>query len=471
MKSENQKQNNIDNSGKLPPQATDVEEMVLGQLMLERNALTSVISLLSADVFYKPSHSLIYSAIISLYDNNLPIDILTVSNQLRKTSSLDMAGGAFYITQLTSRVASSANILSHVAILQQKYLARLIIAFCGELGSAAYSDETDIFDLLDTADILLSKINDSSMRGGSMSHISSAITKSFHALEARVKANLSGLSGGISTGLYDLNQLTGGWQKSFVTILAARPGMGKTALMLHFVRAAAFTGANCCIFSLEMSEESLADRMILSLTDILVDNYKKGIMFDSDWLQFNEAKKKLSALPIYIDPNPSVSMRYIKTTCRLMKKKGKCDIIFLDYLQLVDMSLGEKNKNRENEVSQASRNCKIIAKELNVPVIVLAQLSRKVEERKGNRPELADLRESGAIEQDADIVGFIYRPEYYKIETDSAGNSTAGLGELIIAKHRDGPTGDIPFRCNESLTKFSDFVSAANYQFPSTSKY
>lgn len=444
-------------TGKIQPQALDFEESVLGAVMLDRNAMHSIVNLISPDVFYKPQHVSIYESIISLYDQNQPIDILTVTQQLRADGKLESVGGAFYITQLTSNIASSANIVYHSSILLQKYIARRLVQYASQISSAAFDDQQDVFELLDLADIELSKVNEISIRGGSMSHISEASAKAIAELQIREKFAKEGRSPGITTGLHDLDKLTGGWQKNNLIVIAARPAMGKTALMLHFAKCAAQSGANVCIYSLEMSDVSLANRMLLSMCDVNINNFKKGYMSHQDWTEISSAASALNKLPFYIDPNPVVSMRYIKSSSRIMKKKGKCDIILIDYLQLADMSTGEKNRNREQEVAQASRQAKIIAKELNIPVILLSQLSRKVEDRNGSRPQLSDLRESGAIEQDADIVAFIYRPEYYGINEDSAGISLAGVGELIVAKNRDGSTEDVNFKYNNSMTKIFDY--------------
>lgn len=457
--------------GKLPPQAIDIEEAVLGALMLEKHALQEVINRITPDVFYREAHQAIYTAILSLYDNNNPVDVLTVASQLRTEGKLELAGGPFYITQLTSRVASSANIEHHSTILLQKYIARELIKLSTDISRSAFDDENDVFDLLDQADAQFSRVNEISIRGGSMLHISDASTKAFDELKRREITYKEGKATGVPTGLHDFDKLTGGWQKTFLNIIAARPGMGKTALMLHFVKSAAKAKFHACIYTLEMSDISLANRMLLSMSSVDVDRFKKGSVNQQDWSDLSLAKSELDKLPIYIDPNPSVTIRYIKSNSRLQKKKGKCDIIFIDYLQLVDMSTGEKNRNRENEVAQASRQCKIIAKELNIPVVLLCQLSRKVEERKGNRPELQDLRESGAIEQDADLVTFIYRPEYYGIENFGNGNKTEGIGELINAKHRDGSTDDIFFRYNTEMTKIGDYETMESIQFPNTPRF
>lgn len=460
MKSERKNNLHADlTAGKLPPQAIDLEESVLGAIMLEREALHSIVNLISPDVFYNPQHVLIYESIITLYDQNQPIDILTVTQQLRSEGKLEQVGGPFYITQLTSNIASAANIVYHASIILQKYIARRMLLYASEISQAAYDDQQDVFELLDMADFELSKVNEISIRGGSMSHISTASAKAIAELQIREKFAKQGHAPGITTGLHDLDKLTGGWQKNNLIILAARPAMGKTALMLHFAKSAAQSGANVCIYTLEMSDVSLANRMLLSMCEVNINNFKKGFMSQQDWSEISTATTTLNKLPIYIDPNPVVSMRYVKSSSRIMKKKGKCDLILIDYLQLADMSSGERNRNREQEVAQASRQAKIIAKELDIPVILLSQLSRKVEDRTGSRPQLSDLRESGAIEQDADIVAFIYRPEYYGINEDAVGISLEGVGELIVAKNRDGSTEDVNFKYNASMTKIYDYES------------
>jgi len=446
-----------DSLGKLPPQAVDLEEAVLGALMTDRNCIHDVISMITPDVFYKEQHQFVFEAIKTLYDNNEPVDILTVTNKLRKLEKLEAVGGPFYITELSDRVRSADNIQAHATIILEKYIARELIRTATETIKLAYEDTTDVFNLLDQSDNQLSKVNEISLRGGSMIHIAQSTTKSIESLKKREELYKAGKRSGIDTGMKELNRLTGGWQNSNVIVLAARPGMGKTAIMLHFAKSAAKDNKSVCIYSLEMTDESLSDRMLQSMCNIDNYNFKKGSMSHNDWQEISAAKTELDRLPIYIDPNPSVTMRYIKSHSRVMKRKGKCDIIFLDYLQLVDMSTGDKTRNREQEVAQASRTAKIIAKDIGCPIIILAQLNRETEKQTSKRPNLSNLRESGAIEQDADLVAFIYRSEYYKIYEDSNGNSTRGIGEIIIEKNRDGATDAVFFRYDETMTRISDY--------------
>lgn len=443
--------------GKLPPQAIDFEEAVLGGIMLERSAIQTVVTLLSPEVFYKESHVCIYQAILNLHNNNQPIDILSVTNELRSIGKLELAGGPFYVTKLTSRVASSSNIEFHTGILVQKFLARELIKSATEIIRTAFEDEHDVYDLIAAADKQIGKINEYSVRGGSFKHVSDSSVKSFENAKRREIMRKEGKTSGITTGLKELNTLTGGWQPSDLIIIAARPGMGKTSLMLKHALTAGLVNVPVCIYTLEMSDERLTDNLLLMLSDVDKDKFKNGYMSQDDWSNLTYAKSQLDKLPIYIDPNPSVSMRYIKANSRVMAKKGKCGIILIDYLQLVDVSTDERNRNREQEVAKASREAKVIAKELNIPVILLCQLSREVEKRSDKKPQLSDLRESGAIEQDADVVAFIYRPEYYGMLEDAGGNSLKGVGKIILAKNRNGATDETKFRYNESMTKISDY--------------
>lgn len=449
--------------GKLPPQAIDLEEAVLGGLMLEKRAIQTVVTLLSTEVFYKESHQCIYEAILHLHDNEQPIDILTVTDELRNMGKLELSGGPFYITQLTSRIASTANIEFHTGILVQKYLARELIKSSTEIIRNAFEDEADVYDLIALADKEISKINEYSVRGGSFKHVSDSSSKSLESAKRREIMRKEGKTSGITTGLKELNVLTGGWQPSDLIIIAARPGMGKTSLMLKHALTAALVGEQVCIYTLEMSDERLTDNLMLMLSNVEKDKFKNGFMSQDDWSDLTHSKTQLDKLPIYIDPNPSVSMRYIKANSRVMAKKGKCSIILIDYLQLIDVSSDERNRNREQEVAKASREAKVIAKELNIPVILLCQLSREVEKRSDKKPQLSDLRESGAIEQDADVVAFIYRPEYYGITEDAACNSLKGVGKIILAKNRNGATDEAKFRYNESMTKITDYETETSF--------
>jgi replicative DNA helicase len=451
--------NAFDGLGKIPPQALDIEEAVLGGLMLERRAMETASKIIDTGVFYKESHQLIYQAIATIYNNNLPVDILTVTNELRTNGRLNDVGGAFYITKLTSRIASSANIEYHCAILLQKFFKREMIRIGSDMVKESFKEETDAVDVLDRSDQQFAEMNEMLARGGNMNHIAIIGDKAEEALKRREALAKENKTTGVHTGLLDLDKTTGGWQNSDLIVIGGRPGMGKTAIALSFVKAAAEAGTPVCMYSLEMQDISLYDRLVLSVANIPVEKYRTGHINQDDWKEFYKAKALLAKLPIYVDDNPLVSMRYIKGHSRTMHRKGKCNMIVVDYLQLADMRSDERNRNREQEVTKASREAKIIAKLLNVPFILLSQLNRAVEAR-GNstkKPQLSDLRESGAIEQDADVVMFIYRPWVYGVKEDDNGASTEGVGTLILAKHRNGPVGEVFFEHNTSLTKIYDF--------------
>ena len=444
--------------GKIPPQALDLEEAVLGAAMLEAEGTEAIIRLLSTESFYKEPHQIIFEAIRDLNRENQPVDMLTVTEKLRVEGSLETIGGPIEIANLTANIVSSANIEAHCAIIQQKYFQRMLILLGSEIVRDAYEDTSDAFDLMDIADQGLQKIREIVSTGSEARHIEVLLKLSRESLRHREELVKMGKMTGVSTGITDLNIKTNGWQQNNLIIWASRPGMGKSAIMLKQAKEAAKAGVPVCIYSLEMEAVKLSDRLILSECGIDADKFRSGWMTTDDWLEFDKAEAVLKSLPIYVEDKPVVSMRYIKSHARMMQRKGRCGMIMIDYLQLADTKLEQTGRNREQEVAQASREAKIIAKTLGVPLHLLAQLSRAVEKRGGDmRPMLSDLRESGAIEQDADIVIFIHRPEYYGILEDGEGNSTQGVGELIIAKNRDGALGIVPFKYNPSLTKIWDY--------------
>lgn len=449
--------------GKIPPQAVDIEEVVLGAIMIE--PVIEKVDFLTPDVFYKSAHQLIFSAILSIYKKLTPIDILTVTEELRKNGNIDLVGGPHYITILTNKVSSSANIEFHAKILYQKYVARKLIEVCSKTIENAYNNEfNDIFDLISNIDRSLQSLTNITSKNG-MINIEKLVDKAEEEAKKRELLVKEGKFIGIPTGFHELNKVTKGWQPGDLIILASRPSMGKTSLAVYFTKIAALSGFNVNLFELEMSSVSLANKLILSECDISQSNFKSGYMSSKDWTEFNKAKYNLSKLPIYVDDNPVVNLQYVRSVSRFMKKNNNCDMIILDYLQLVDMKMDEKNRNREQEVAQASRLSKLLAKEVNVPVILLSQLSRAVETRGGDkRPILSDLRESGALEQDADIVIFVYRAAYYN-KKDETGEDIEGIGELLIAKHRNGPLKDIIFRHNEPMTRFYDYKKDEDLPF------
>lgn len=442
--------------GKLPPQAVELEEAVIGALMLDKEALTDVIDILRKESFYKEDHQLIYEAILDLFQRSEPIDILTVTQELKKKGTLEQIGGPFYIAQLTNRVASSANVEFHARIISQKHIQRELIKISSDTIKNAYDETIDVFDLLDQAEAKLFEVAEGNIRK-SYDDMNKLLHKAIKQLETISKQE--GTSG-VPTGFSNLDRITGGFQKSDMIVLAARPGMGKTAFVLSLARNTAVDyKKGVAIFSLEMSSLQLVNRLIASETEINAEKLKKGNLEPHEWEQLNARIGKLTNAPIYINDTPGLSVFELRAQCRRLKAEKDIQMVIIDYLQLMSAGQGDGGKgNREQEISTISRAIKGIAKELDVPIIALSQLSRAVETRGGDKkPMLSDLRESGAIEQDADMVMFIYRPEYYGITEDAEGNSTRGLGELIIAKHRSGSTEDVKIRFINQLAKFTNW--------------
>jgi replicative DNA helicase len=440
--------------GKLPPQAVDLEEAVLGAMMLEKDALTNVIDILQPKSFYKESHGRIFSAIQTLFNNSEPVDILTVTNQLKKTGELDISGGAYYITSLTNRVASAANAEFHARIISQKYIQRELIRISTETIKNAYEDTTDVFDLLDAAESSLYSVVETNIRKN-YDKMSTLIGQAIKQIEV-ARSQKTGVTG-VESGFTELDRITSGWQKSDLIIIAARPAMGKTAFVLSLGRNAAVDFAKpIAVFSLEMSSIQLVSRLISSESDLSAEKLRKGQLEDHEFEQLNAKIGKLAEAPIFIDDTPALSIFELRAKARRLHQQHGIQMIVVDYLQLMTAG-GDNRGNREQEISSISRSLKSIAKELNIPVIALSQLSRAVETRGGDKkPQLSDLRESGAIEQDADMVLFIHRPEYYGLEADEAGNSTQGKAEIIIAKHRNGKVGSVALKFIDRLAKFTD---------------
>ncbi|MEE4258971.1 MAG: replicative DNA helicase, partial [Bacteroidales bacterium] len=464
--------------GRIPPQAIELEEAILGALMLEQNALTTVIDILKPQVFYKEAHQVIYAAIYRLFAKSEPVDILTVTNELKSSGELELVGGAYFITQLTNRVASTANVEYHARIISQKYIQRELIRISSDIIKDAFEDTTDVFDLLDKAEQNLFAVSENNLRR-EYDSMQSLVRDAIKDIESA--RDHEGNLRGIPSGFTDLDRITAGWQKSDLIVLAARPGMGKTALVLSMARNIAVDfNIPLAIFSLEMASIQLVTRLISSETQLSADKLKKGNLENYEWEQLNAKIGKLVDAPLFIDDTPALSIFELRAKCRRLKAQHDIQMIIIDYIQL--MSIGGDNKgNREQEISTISRSLKALAKELNVPVITLSQLNRSVETRGGSkRPVLSDLRESGAIEQDADMVMFIYRPEYYKIDEDEAGNSTQGMAELIIAKHRNGALADVKMQFIGQYAKFVDYEgpsyndysgSPDDYDYPADNSY
>lgn len=442
--------------GRVPPHATDLEQAVLGAMMLEKNAVTDTIDMLSADSFYDPKHQFIYGAIRELFGTSNPIDLLTVTHRLKDKGELEAAGGVVYISSLTQRVASSAHVEYHARIIAQKYIQREIIRMCSETLRDAYDETTDVFELLTKAEGQLFGIAENNMKK-SIATMQSVVMEAINEIEHAAK-NSDGLSG-VPTGFRKLDEVTSGWQRSDMIVIAARPAMGKTAFVLSMARNTAVDfNMGVAIFSLEMSSVQLVKRLISSESRISAEKLRKGQLEDHEFQQLYSRVTKLSTAPIYIDDTPGLSVFDLRAKCRRLKMQYDIQMVIIDYLQLMSAGGGKGGGNREQEISTISRSIKEIAKELNVPIIALSQLSRSVETRGGDkRPILSDLRESGAIEQDADIVGFLYRPEYYGLLQDEDGSSNQGVGEVIIAKHRNGALERVRLRFVGQYARFENF--------------
>jgi len=448
---------------KLPPQAIELEEAVLGALMLEKHAITQIGEILLPDSFYKEAHTIIYKAIRELAINAQPIDILTVTAELRKKGQLEIVGGAYYITQLTNRVASAANIEYHARIVAEKFLQRELIRISGEIQTEAFEDNSDAFDLLDSAERKLFELSQGNIKKSMQSMKKVIIDTLKDVEELKYK---TGKFTGVPCGFTKLDRITSGFQKSDLIIVAARPGMGKTAFALSVARNASLESLGTdepprgiAIFSLEMGNKQLVSRMISSEAEIHGHKLRTGELKDYEWAQLNSKIARLSEAPIFIDDTPALSVFELRAKCRRLKQQNNIQMVLIDYLQLMrGDDANAKNGNREQEVSYISRSLKALAKVLDVPVIALSQLSRMTERRTGgsNRPMLSDLRESGSIEQDADMVMFIYRPEYYQINEWEDGEPTLGQAEIMIAKNRHGALENIRLRFINDFTKFTD---------------
>jgi replicative DNA helicase len=449
--------------GRVTPQAVDVEEAVLGAMMLEQSAVNSVIDVLSPESFYKPAHQRIFDIIQNLFNDSEAIDLLTVTEALRKSGDLELVGGAFAVANLTTRVASTANVEFHARIVSQKYIQRELIRVSSNIIEKAFDEKTDVFDLLDEAESGLFKVAEGNIRK-SYETMNVVVKKAIDNID-KARAQDGGVSG-VPSGFADLDKLTGGWQRSDMIVLAARPGMGKTAFVLTMARNIAVDqGIPVAVFSLEMSSVQLVQRLISAETEISSDKFRKGTLEDHEYQQLHDRIGKLSNAPLFIDDTPGLNVFELRAKCRRLKSTHGIDLVIIDYLQLMNGS-NSGGGNREQEISSISRSIKSIAKELDIPVIALSQLSRMVETRGGDkRPMLSDLRESGAIEQDADIVSFIYRPEYYGFTEHEQGLDTNGLAEFILSKHRHGSLGTVHMKFIKHLAKFADYSAFADNGF------
>ena len=447
--------------GLRPPQSIELEKAVIGAIMIEKGAIHEVIDLLTSDSFYDEKHQIIYSSIMELSARLDPIDLYTVANMLSGKKQLETIGGAIYLAELTEKVGSASHIVSHAKIIAQKFIQRELIRAATEIQRSSFDDSKDVDDLIDTAEGEIFKVSEG--------HIKKDVRKSYDILSEALRhieeagKNPDGING-VPTGFTDLDTVTSGWQPSDLVIIAARPAMGKTAFVLSMARNASIDFKKpIAIFSLEMGDVQLITRLIVSESGLDSTSVKSGKLSTAEWEHLQNSVVQLSEAPLYIDDTPALSIFEFRSKARRLKAQHDIKLIIVDYLQLMTGPTDARG-NREQEVAAISRSLKAIAKELNIPIIALSQLSRSVETRGGNkRPQLSDLRESGAIEQDADIVAFIHRPEYYKIDVDESGNPyEPGTAEIIIAKHRNGSLADVRLKFIPERAQFINMNDAPN---------
>ena len=439
--------------GKAPPQALDMEEAVLGAVMLEKEAVITVLDILKPECFYKEANQKIFQAIINLNVREFPVDLYTVTEELRATEQLESVGGPVYVTQLTSKIVSAANVEYHARIVAQKHIQRELIRASTMIQTRAFDDAEDVTELLDFSENEIFQIAEGNIRR-EIAPINAVIKDALKQIDEAGKRKDALV--GIPSGFTNLDRLTSGWQKAELVIIAARPSMGKTAFALSMARNMAIEHSkSVAVFSCEMSSIQLVNRLIVAETDIPSDKIKNGRLNEDEWKQLDARIKKLVQAPIFIDDTPAISITELRGKCRRLVAQHKLDIVIVDYLQL--MSGPDNAGSREQEVSLISRSLKSIAKELNVPILALSQLNRSVEMRGGTkRPQLSDLRESGAIEQDADMVVFIHRQEKFGIHEFEDGSSTKGIAEIILVKNRNGPVDDVKLKFREEKAQFTD---------------
>ncbi len=456
--------------GKLPPQAPELEEAVLGAIMLEKDAYSLVSEILKPECFYKIAHQKIFEAIMTLAVHQEPIDMHTVTEQLRKNGTIDEVGGAYYITLLTAKVSSAAHLEYHSRIIVQKFLARELIRVSSDIQTKAFDDKIDVDDLMQEAEGMLFEVSQRNLKKD-VTQINPVIEEARHRMQ--VAATKQGASG-VPSGFHALDKVTSGWQRSDLIIIAARPAMGKTAFILSMAKNMAVDyNSPVAVFSLEMSNVQLVNRLIMNVCQLEGEKIKNGQLDKYEWEKFDRDINQLLDAPVFVDDTPSLSIFELRSKARRLVKEHKIQCIIIDYLQLMNAS-GMSFGSREQEVSIISRSLKGLAKELDIPIIALSQLNRGVEGRtgiEGKRPQLSDLRESGAIEQDADMVCFIHRPEYYKIVEDAQGNSLLGIAEVIVAKHRNGATADVQLKFKNTYAKFMNKDDISDDDNPFAGEY
>ncbi|MBQ7420750.1 MAG: replicative DNA helicase [Prevotella sp.] len=461
----------IDNSyGHLQPQALEIERVVLGALMIDKDAFTVISEIIRPETFYEPRNQKIFHAIQTLNFKEEPVDIMTVTEQLRREATLEEVGGPAYIVELSSHVASSAHIEYHARILAQKFLARQLISFASMIETEAFDETVDVDELMQKAEGNLFELSQKNMVQDYLPI--DPILQEAHRILVKASQNTGGLTG-VPSGYNKLDDITAGWQPSDLIIIAGRPAMGKTSFALSVAKNIAVDYQQpIAFFSLEMNNVQLVNRLISNVCEIAGSKILNGQLSPDEWERFDSNIRKLEGAPVYIDDTPGLSVFELRTKARRLVREHGIKILMIDYLQLMNAN-GMRFSSRQEEVSTISRSLKGLAKELNIPVIALSQLNRTVENREGlegKRPQLSDLRESGAIEQDADMVLFVHRPEYYHIYQDEKGNDLHGMAQIIIAKHRKGATGDVLLHFRGEFTRFSNpedesFYSPASDDF------
>lgn len=454
--------------GHLQPQATDMERIVLGALMIDKDAFSIVTDILKDGAFYEPRHQKIYDAIKNLNITDRPVDLLTVTEELRRQGTLDEVGGPAYIVELSSHVASSAHIEYHARILAQKHLARQLISYAGKIETKAFDETQDVDELMQEAEGALFEISKKNLQSD-FTEVRPVVKQAIEIMQ-KAAATTGGITG-IATGYDKLDDITAGWQPSDLIIVAGRPAMGKTSFALSLAKNIAVDhGVPVAFFSLEMNNVQLVNRLVSNVCEIEGKKIMNGQLDKEEWKRLDRNVGALENAPFYIDDTPGMSIFELRSKARRLVRDKKVKLIMVDYLQLMNAA-GARFTSRQEEVSTISRSLKGLAKELDIPIIALSQLNRTVESREGiegKRPQLSDLRESGAIEQDADLVIFVHRPEYYRIYQDEKGRDLHGMAQIIIAKHRKGGTGDVLLTFRGELTRFEN-PDDGRFRRPATS--
>jgi len=433
-----------------PPQNIEAEKAVLGAMLIKREAITEAQEMLRAEDFYREAHRIVYGAIETLFTQNEAVDIVTLTEELRKEQMLDKVGGISFVTDLANTVPTAANLAYHAKIVQEKAELRRLIDAATEIAGKAYEDSEEVADIMDDAEKKILAVA-SRQGGGAFEPMKNIVMRTFERINVLYESK-GGLTG-LSSGFKDLDKLTAGLQKSDLILVAARPSMGKTAFTLNIASYVGLHGGNVAFFSLEMSKEQLMQRMLCSEGGIDASRLRTGQLDEVEWNKLVGVADRMSRAPIYIDDTAGITVMELRSKARRLKAEHGLDLIIIDYLQLMQGRASKNSDNRQQEISEISRSLKALARELDVPVIALSQLSRSVESRQIKKPMLSDLRESGSLEQDADIVMFLYREDYYDKDTENKN-----ITEIIVAKHRNGPVDSVQLFFQKEYTKFRDLL-------------